>query len=238
MKKSLKNTKAQFFIVAAVIIVATLSGIFYYMAQVNQVSNPNLVSTDESFFINNVQNEYGKTVELVLSNFSREESVDISLLTNSLNNLTDLVRNISSQKGIYLNISTALNQVSNASVNVSINLTGYAGGQNFLSNFDAVRAINVTIDPNSFQSVKSLLAYNCSFNFTVKKEYSEPILFLNETNFNLGISTSPLLIGYKSYGKGIYGAWAVFLGTNCNNKKYQINVTDHRNILGYDTYQS
>ncbi|MFO7872746.1 MAG: hypothetical protein R6U26_03895, partial [Candidatus Undinarchaeales archaeon] len=137
MSSVLRSKKGQFFIASAVVIVAVISAVFFFLVQFNQVENPTMIVRDELYFAEGIHGEYSRIAELALSNFSREGAADASHLTSSIDNFTGLAVNLSNQKGTSLSISTSTNTVNTEEVNFTVNATLLSEGRQIELDFEA-----------------------------------------------------------------------------------------------------
>lgn len=227
MNSKFKNKKGQFFIASAVIIVAVISAIFFFLVQFSQAESSALIARDDLFFAESVHNEYFKIAELALSNFSREGSSDVSYLTSSVDNFTEVAVNISNQKRMSLNVSTSNNVYTTELVNFTVNAVLLSEGRRIDLDFNAVSAMNVTIESVSQTSP------DCVFDFSVYKEYREGILGLNSSHFSAIINGTECSAVFQEEGDGLYNATCS--GQSCSGSTVGINVTDNRNIFGVDS---
>jgi len=236
MKKfrlNLTNRKGQFFIAAAIIAITTISAIIFFISQAEQVDTSTFIVSDDSFFLNNIAEEYQTVADLALSNASRSASVSSDYFTATLNNLTDLVQNVSNQKGISVDTNFTIITATNETMNATINITLISEGDITRLNFNAASSINISIVDASIDTGPA-----CTFDFSVHKEYAEPILFLNNTtSFTAKINGTSCGTGvYVHEGNGIYNATCV--GQACVSSEIAMVVTDFRNVVGTNNTNS
>lgn len=221
------NTKGQFFIASAVVIIIAIAAVFFYVAKVEQVNNSGLIQNEMSFFMSNAKEEYGRVAEIVLSNLSR----DLTLNPNNYldGNLSSMDRFVIAQgleRGIIVNVTSLRMSASNSSINASLNLTLYSQG----SVVDAKTWVHRAIIINSLNG--SLVATpTCTLNVTAKKEFGEPITGLNISDFTFKINTTACAsaaLTEKSAGK--YNATCT--SSICISSNVSIEITDKRNIFG------
>ncbi len=227
MSSLLRSKKGQFFIASAVVIVAAISAVFFFLVQFNQVENPTLIVRDDLYFAEGLNEEYSKIAELALSNFSREGASDAGYLTSSIDNFTDLVVNLSNQKRTSLSVSTSTNTVNTEQVNFTVNATLLSEGRQIELDFNAVSAVNASIDSVSSTSP-------CTFDFYVYKEYQEGILGLDSSHLTASVNGTDCSATFQEEGSGLYNATCS--GQSCSGSTVGINVTDTRNVFGEDSY--
>lgn len=231
MKKNfLTNRKAQFFIASAVIIIFVITAVFFFIARVGQVSNPQLLQRELSFFALNVKEEFGRVVEISLSDASRDTSLNSNdYLDANLSSFSRYVQTQGMERGIIVNVSTVRVSASNSSMNATLDLSLLSQSATLESNSYLYRAIEIS--PLTEGLAKSP---TCIINVTAKKEFGEPISGLNISNFGFKInSTTCSSPSYSEISIGKYAAACA--SSTCVSSTVTIEVTDHRNIFGFGT---
>jgi len=234
-----RNNKAQFFIASAVIIIIILYFIYFNVLNVNESDHSELEFADFSFVMNNIENEYGSIVEQTLVNASNTPAVTPNnALNTNLSYFTAFVENLTAQRHIVADI-TATNSGANASyMNASVSIVLRGLKSEVSHSFSAVREIILT----KIQTVVCTTqpgagpppVNKLDFRLKVTKEYGEPITGLVQTDFNVELAgTSVVLTAFTDQGAGIYlfeSSQACVLGNNL-----KVNATDHRKIFGTKT---
>lgn len=244
MKNKFQNNKGQFFIAAAIVIIISITAIFFHINSVKRINQANLEEGDIAFFVQNVKNEFIKVAELTLSNVSTYNGpnppVDPEAAFDSnLSSFANFTKAQAYQQGILLNTSFARHTATATFMNATVNLS-------FLS-------------PNAFHSIQfyaySQIAFSiltgtlvktpdCTFDVSAKKEYGEPLVNMTGLNFGFGIDADggPIQLfvdcaapTYTEKGNGIYTFKCT--GTACNTGAVvEATVTDTRNIYDSDYY--
>ncbi len=227
-KKFLFNRKAQFFIAAAVIIIFVVTAVFFFVARTGQITNPVLLQRELSFFALNTKEEFGKVVEISLSDVSRDQTLNPNdYLDSNLSSFSKYIQTQGLERGIIVNVSASRVSASNSSMNASLYLSLFSQGSTLETNTWIYRAIDIVALNNTL--VRGPV---CTLNVTAKKEFGEPITELNSSNFVFkinGTTCSSASYSEKSIGK--YNATCS--SSNCVNSNVSIEVTDHRNIFGH-----
>ncbi len=237
------NNKGQFFIAMAVVIIVSLSAIFFYASTTSfqHSTDAELKEQDMYFFANNIKDEFVKVAELTLANVSHYgmplDVIDCgAAFDHNLSNFSGFSQAVAYQNGIFLNVSFARVEATNTSMNASINLTFSRGNSIMNLNFSAVK--NITVKAlngsltNQLPSNPIHPGEGCSFNFSARKEYNEPLPNMTSLNFAVLINaTACSSSSYTEYGNGKYN----FTCTNsgCAGSKITLNVTDTRNIVSF-----
>ena len=232
------NKKGQFFIASAIIIIIFVYFIYFNVLKTNEPDYASIELADFTYVLNNIENEYGKIVELTLSNVSRTPGTNpTNALNANLTYFTDFVNNITAQRHIVTGI-TATNVGSNSSyMNVSVNLTLKGVNSQVSSSFFAVREINIV----KTQTVACTTAGvppppvdKLDFRVLVTIEYGEPVEGIAQASFGVDLGGADVtLTGFTDEGAGVYlfeSSTACVLGQNL-----KVNVTDQRNIFGTKT---
>ena len=231
--RNISNTKAQFFIAAAVIIIFSITMVFHYIINVPEVESSAIESYDTGPFFYNMRSEFGREVEDTLSKISaaHPSSADAALRGN-LSEFANFTRNITNSRGMSFNVTTAGLSATNTSMIATVNFTLTTLSGRSEADFIVTRSISLTnIQPHSFDNPQ------CNFTFEIHKEYGEPIhgliqnnivsLMFNGTSKNGGdcpvmLETSP----------GRYNLTCNVNAEPCTSVPYyfQVNLTDNRNI--------
>ncbi len=245
MSKILQNTKAQFFIATAVIIILSISIIFFYLSTVSYSPDISVKESDIAFFANNIKEEFGKTVELTLSNVSGylgQVPVKVTpsdALDKNISNFSRYAIAYASQKGILLNVSYSIVTASNTTMNVSVDLIFKSENAIYNTSFLAYKDMHVDALNGSLsnQLGGARGGEGCSFNVTVRKEYNETqtnISNLVGSNFVFLINGSACVS--PTYSEGSPGKYNfTCTSSGCAGSTVVANVTDLRNIIGWST---
>jgi len=219
------NKKAQFFIASAVIIIFVITAVFFLVSKVEPTSTPVLLQKDLSFFVTNVKEEFGKVVEIALSDVSRDSSLSPSdYLDSNLSQFSRYVQIQGIQRGILINVTAGRLSASNSSMNASVNLSFLSQGSVVNVNFYALRQIALNTLNGSLVTTPT-----CTLNTTVKKEFGEPITGLNSSNFALRINGTSC--SSPTYTERVVGKYNVTCSTSCVSSVVVVDVTEHRNIF-------
>jgi len=239
MKSRTKNKKGQFFIASAIIIIIVVYFIYFNVLKTNEPDYAGIDVADFTYVLSNIENEYGKIMELTLSNVSRTAGSNPTNAFNSnLTYFTDFVTNITAQRHIVTGI-TATNVGSNSSyMNASINLTLKGVNSQISSRFNAVREISVvkteTVACTTQPGAGPPPVNKLDFRVQVTKEYGEPISGIAQVDFNVELAGTPVVLtGFTDESGGIYLFESSAACAAGNNLK--VNVTDQRSIFGTKT---
>ncbi|HIJ98415.1 TPA: hypothetical protein H1005_00535 [archaeon] len=229
-KKTFPNRKAQFFIASAVIIIFVVTAVFFFVAKIGQITNPALLQREMSFFALNTKEEFGKVVEISLSDVSRDTSLDPNTyLDANLSSFSKYIQAQGLERGIIVNASATRVSASNSSMNASLYLSLFSQGSNLETNAYLYHAITTNALNGTLVTTPT-----CTLNVTVKKEFGEPITELNSSNFVFKINgTTCSTVSYDERSRGKYNATCS--SSTCPSSTVRIEVTEHRNIFGFST---
>jgi len=231
----LSNRKAQFFIATAVIIILSISIIFFYLSTISYSSDISIRENDPIFFANNIKEEFGKVAEITLANVSGY--LGLSPVTPNptdafdvnLSNFSRYAIAYASQKGILLNVSYSILAASNTTMNASVNLMFTSENAIYNTTFLAYRAIVVEALNGS---LTNQLPTGCTFNTTVRKEYNETVTNLTQIHFTFLINGSGC--ASPTYVEGSPGKYNFTCASSgCAGSKVVANVTDLRDIVSW-----
>jgi len=233
------NRKGQFFIASAIIMIIVVYFIYFNVLKTNEPDYAGIDMADFTYALSNIENEYGKIVELTLSNVSRTTGANpTNALNSNLTYFTDFVKNITAQRHIVTGI-TATNVGANSSyMNASINLTLKGVNSQVTSSFNAVREISIvktqTVACTTQPGAGPPPVNKMDFRVLVTKEYEEPISGIAQASFGVDLGGADVtLTGFTDEGAGVYlfeSSTVCAVGQNL-----KVNVTDQRSIFGTKT---
>ena len=233
--KFFSNNKAQFFIASAIIIIISISIVFFYLSTINYSPDISIRESDISFFANNIKEEFDKVAELTLSNVSSylgQAPVIVnptSALEANLSNFSRYAIAYAAQKGVLLNVSYSVMDATNTTMNASVNLTFYS--ENAILNATLLAYSKITVDALN-GTLTNQLPTGCTFNTTVKKEYNETVTNLSKANFIFLINGSAC--SSPTYSEGSPGKYNfTCTSSGCAGSTVVANVTDLRNIVSW-----
>jgi len=238
MRKICKNRKAQFFIASAIIIIIIVYFIYFNVLKPNDPDQAAVESSDFTYLLSNIQDEYGELVEITLSNVSRTPGANANnALDANLSHFTSFVENLTGARHI-VSVITAQREYANSSfMNASVNITLKGIDSQVSSIFYAVRELNTTITAVVTCTLEppggAPPSDDLEFRVAVMKEYSEPVTGLVQGDFG-GIDLNGVdyaqttITGFTEEGSGVY---LFETSTPCAaDQTLKINLTDSRII--------
>lgn len=237
MKSAFQNNKGQFFIAIAVVIIFSLSAIFFYFSTVNYATDATLREKDLGFLISNIRGEFKKVAELTLANVSAYNgSVPVApdptgAFEVNLSNFSRFAIQQAFLNGILLNTSYSISEATNTTMNATVKLaflseSSFIDTTFFAYSKIAVNALNGTLTNQQ--------PTGCTFNVTVKKEYDEPVT--NLTAYHFGFLINDTVCSSPTFVEGVIGKYNFTCASSpCTSSKVVANVTDMRRIVSWST---
>jgi hypothetical protein len=236
MVQAIRNNKGQFFIVAAVIIIASMAVVHYNFTSISYSQMPT-ISSDAGFYFQSIENECGYAMQAILGRVSANQSLNVSsTMDSNLSNFESYVEDISARKGMVADVNHSINPGNTYQyVSADFNISLRTGSEHYtISDYTVTKSITITA------LLPVLMAGPfCVFDFQASMEGGQPIRNLTSLSMNppFGLVTNgtiplnPCFIAEHPATPGMYRTLCIGAG-GCPGPIITINMTDHRGITG------